>query len=171
MGMSGQIKKSDHANKHLQDLRGTLDWLRARGDLIETTKQVDPDLEVTGLQKLMDGGCPVVFDNVKGKPKHQVLTNLFGDIKVVNAMFGWADDKDRTRKLARALSKPLPPVGDLAIGSAVPAGRHRECRTTSTNISCRSATPRWRRSSPSARASAACPARSSATAPTSATTA
>ena len=95
--------------KHLQDLRSTLAWLKARGNLVETDKEVNPDLEVTGLQKLMDGGCPVVFNNVKGKPNHKVLTNLFGDIKVVNAMFGWADDKERTQKLARALSKPLPP--------------------------------------------------------------
>ena len=94
---------------HLLDLRGTLDWLKARGKLIETDKQVDPDLEVTGLQKLMDGGYPVLFNTVKGKPNHAVLTNLFGDIEVVNAMFGWESDKERTQKLSRALAKPLPP--------------------------------------------------------------
>src|SRR5919198_4637299 len=95
--------------KHLQSLRETLAWLKTRGELIETDKEVNPDLEVTGLQKLMDGGCPVLFNNVTAKPNHKVLTNLFGDINVVNAMFGWASDKERTHKLARALSKPLPP--------------------------------------------------------------
>ena len=64
---------------HLQDLRSTLAWLKDRGELAETDKEVDPDLEVTGLQKLMDGGCPVIFNNVKAKPTHRVLTNLFGD--------------------------------------------------------------------------------------------
>src|SRR5829696_5455931 len=92
------------------DLRGTLEWLKAEGDLIETDKPVDPDLEVTGLQKHMDGGCPVLFNNVKGKPNHRVLTNLFGDIKVINKMFGWTDDADRVKKLAYALSHPLKPV-------------------------------------------------------------
>ena len=92
------------------DLRTTLDWLRAQGDLIETDKTVDPDLEVTGLQKHMDGGCPVMFNNVKGKPNHRVLTNLFGDMKVINKMFGWKDDAERVKKLADALRKPLPPV-------------------------------------------------------------
>ena len=29
---------------HAQDLRSTLDWLREQGDLIETDKEVDPDL-------------------------------------------------------------------------------------------------------------------------------
>jgi gallate decarboxylase subunit C len=94
---------------HLQDLRSTLALLKAHGDLIETDKPVDPDLEVTGLQKLMDGGCPVLFEHVKGKPNHRLLTNLFGDINVVNRMFGWPDDTARTRQLARALSRPLAP--------------------------------------------------------------
>ena len=41
--------------------------------MIETDKEVNPDLEVTGLQKLMDGGCPVLFNNVKGKPEPKGL--------------------------------------------------------------------------------------------------
>jgi 3-polyprenyl-4-hydroxybenzoate decarboxylase len=45
------------AAPHAFDLRNALDWLRTQGDLIETDKEVDPDLEVTGLQKHMDGGC------------------------------------------------------------------------------------------------------------------
>ena len=57
---------------HAFDLRSVLDWLREQGDLIETDKAVDPDLEVTGLQKHMDGGCPILFRNVKGKPNHRV---------------------------------------------------------------------------------------------------
>jgi gallate decarboxylase subunit C len=92
---------------HAQDLRSTLEWLRAQGDLIETDKEVDPDLQVTGLQKHLDGGCPVIFNKVKGKPNHRVLTNLFGDMKVINKMFGWKDDPERVRKLAYALSHPL----------------------------------------------------------------
>jgi len=92
------------------DLRSTLEWLRASGELIETDKEVDPDLQVTGLQKHMDGGCPVLFNNVKGKPNHRVITNLFGDMAIINRMFGWKDDADRVRRLAHALSHPIKPV-------------------------------------------------------------
>src|SRR6516165_2414291 len=92
------------------DLRSTLEWLRASGELIETDKEVDPDLQVTGLQKHMDGGCPVLFNNVKGKPNHRVITNLFGDMAIINRMFGWKDDAERVRKLAYALSHPIKPV-------------------------------------------------------------
>src|SRR5271170_4716678 len=86
------------------DLRSTLEWLRAEGELIETDKEVDPDLQVTGLQKHLDGGCPILFNNVKGKPNHRVVTNLFGDMAVINKMFGWKDDAERVKKLAYALS-------------------------------------------------------------------
>jgi gallate decarboxylase subunit C len=36
---------------HAADLRTAVNWLRGQGDLIETDKTVDPDLEITGLQK------------------------------------------------------------------------------------------------------------------------
>src|SRR5260370_33789239 len=68
------------------------------------------DLEITGLQKHLDGGCPVLFNTVKGKPHHRVVTNLFGDIKVINKMFGWKDDAERVKKLAYALGHPLKSV-------------------------------------------------------------
>ena len=97
-------------NANVIDLRKTLEWLKSQGDLIETDKPVDPDLEVTGLQKHMDGGCPVLFNNVKGKPNHRVITNLFGDMNVINKMFGWKNDIERTRKIAQAFRKPLKPV-------------------------------------------------------------
>src|SRR3954467_9865242 len=106
--------KKDHVKTadthHARDLRTALAWLKSQGDLIETDKTVDPDLQVTGLQKHMDGGCPVMFNNVKDKPNHRVITNLFGDMNVINKMFGWKNDAERVRKLAQALRKPLKPV-------------------------------------------------------------
>ena len=61
------------------DLRETLEWLKAQGDLLETDKPVNPDLEITGLQKHLDGACPMLFNKVKGKPNLRAVTNLFGD--------------------------------------------------------------------------------------------
>ena len=140
---------------HAQDLRTALDWLREQGDLIETDKAVDPDLEVTGLQKHMDGGCPVLFNNVKGKPNHRVLTNLFGDIKVINKMFGWKDDAERVRKLAYALSHPLKPVEIPQDAGALPGAHDRAVRRTSMSTWWRSVTPPTSPSSRWAPASAA----------------
>jgi len=78
--------------------------------LIETSKEVNPDLEITGLQKHFDGSLPILFNNVKGKPHARAVTNLFGDIRVIEKMFGWADSKARTTGIARAINRPLAPV-------------------------------------------------------------
>src|ERR671931_1235503 len=121
--MQKAVRKQEAVETHpARDLRTALEWLRSQGDLIETDKEVDPDLEVTGLQKHMDGGCPVLFHNVKGKPNHQVLTNLFGDINVINKMFGWKSDAERVKKLAYALSHPLKP--EIIEQSEAPAQEH-----------------------------------------------
>ena len=92
----------------IRDLRNAIEWLKKSGDLIETDKEVDPDLEITGIQKQLDGGCPILFNNVKNKPHHRYITNLFGDMNVINKMFGWKDHADRTRKLAYAITHPIP---------------------------------------------------------------
>ncbi|MCH8054967.1 MAG: UbiD family decarboxylase, partial [Deltaproteobacteria bacterium] len=109
--MSKAVPKTAGAPAKLfADLRYTLEWLKAEGDLVETDKEINPDLEITAIQKQLDGGCPILFNNVKGKPNHRVVTNLFGDMNIINKMFGWKDDKERTKKLAYALSHPTPHV-------------------------------------------------------------
>ena len=102
--------KAAPTTNHAHDLRTALAWLKSQGDLIETKKEVDPDLEVTGLQKHMDGGCPVMFHNVKGKPNHRGIPNRFGDMTVSNMMVGWKCEAERVRKHAEAMRKPLKSV-------------------------------------------------------------
>src|SRR5271169_990120 len=120
--MQEVIRKDKQAAATALDLRSALELFRAQGDLIETDKPVDPDLEVTGLQKHLDGGCPALFNNVKGKPNHRVITNLFGDMNVINKMFGWKNDIERTRKIAQAFRKPLKPV--IISQDAAPVQEH-----------------------------------------------
>ena len=52
----------------------------------------------------------MLFNNVKGKPHARAITNLFGDIRVVEKMFGWKDSLERVKKVARAIDHPLKPV-------------------------------------------------------------
>ena len=94
----------------VHDLRGTLEFLEAEGDLVITDKEVDPDLEIISLQKRFDGGCPILFNNVKGKPNNRVVTNLLSDQNIINKLFGWPDNVTRTRMTADALRNPIPPV-------------------------------------------------------------
>src|SRR5713101_9162276 len=79
--------------------RRALEFLEAEGDVLTTDAEVDPDLEITGLQKHLDGGPVLMFNRVKGKPHARAVTNLFADINVVNKMFGYTSSQERTRKI------------------------------------------------------------------------
>src|SRR5260370_32080026 len=94
----------------LTSLPASVDWLRDQGLLLETDVEVNPDLELTGIQKGLDGSYPIVFNTVKGYPHVRALTNLFANYGIMERMFGWENATDRTRKLAHALTHPIKPV-------------------------------------------------------------
>src|SRR5919197_2007529 len=98
------------AKKDITSLRSALEWLDAQGDLLKTDVEVDPDLEITGLQKHLDGGPVLLFNKVKGKPHARAITNLFSDLDVVHKMFGFEGPMDGIRKVAHAMNHPLKPV-------------------------------------------------------------
>ena len=62
--MAKAEKKLGAPAEQIQDLRNALEWLKAEGDLIETDKEVDPDLEIIAIQKNLAGGCPILFNNI-----------------------------------------------------------------------------------------------------------
>ncbi len=141
-------------NNDITTLRRTLEWLKTQGDVIETDKEVDPDLEITGLQKHLDGGPVMLFNNVKGMPHARAITNLFSDINVVDKMFGYPDPVSRTRKIARAIDNPIKPrevprdeapcqeeviTDDLDVNKYITAIRHTKLEpelTIGSGISC-----------------------------------
>src|SRR5213594_4747392 len=92
----------------IRSLPATVEWLRREGLLMETDVEVSGDLELTGVQKHFDGSYPILFNNVKGYPHARAITNLFANMDIVDRFFGWKDGKDRTRKLAHALTHPIP---------------------------------------------------------------
>src|SRR5437868_11367323 len=84
--------------KDITSLRAALEWLDSQGDLLKTDVEVDPDLEITGLQKHLDGGPVLLFNHVKGKPHARAITNLFSDLNVIDRMFGFDGPTDRTNR-------------------------------------------------------------------------
>src|SRR5437762_2990117 len=96
--------------KDVTSLRSALEWLDTQGDVIKTEVEVDPDLEITGVQKHLDGGPVVLFNKVKGKPHVRAITNLLADMNVVDKLFGYKTPQERTRKIANAMTHPLKPV-------------------------------------------------------------
>src|ERR687885_211563 len=140
--------------KEITSLRSALEWLDAEGDLLKTDVEVDPDLEITGLQKHLDGGPVLLFNRVKGKPHARAITNLFSDINVIDRMFGFDGPTDRTKKIAHAMTRPRTPVevpqseapcqeevitDDLDVNKYITAIRHTALETELTigsGISC-----------------------------------
>src|SRR5437899_12401355 len=110
MSKTTLAEQKAEVKKDILSLRSALEWLDAQGDVLKTDVEVDPDLEVTGLQKHLDGGPVLLFNKVKGKPHARVITNLFGDMAVVDKMFGFTSPMDRTRRIAKAMNSPLKPV-------------------------------------------------------------
>src|SRR5947208_16980856 len=114
------VKTPGHAargERDISSLRSTLDWLRSTNQLLETDVPVNPDLEITGIQKTLDGSLPILFNNVTGYPHARAVTNLFAKTDVMNQMFGWTDDKERTARLAHALPHPMP-IEEVSQGHA-----------------------------------------------------
>src|SRR5215472_14480851 len=93
----------------LRSLGASLDWMRREGLLLETDVEVNPDLEITGVQKHLDGTIPILFHHVRGYPHLAAVTNLFTNIEILDRMFGYESPQARTRKLAHALTHPVVP--------------------------------------------------------------
>ena len=76
-------------DRDITSLRATLAWLQTQGDVLATDIEADPDLEITGLQKHLDGGPVILFNNVKGRPDVRAVTNLLADFAVIDKLFGF----------------------------------------------------------------------------------
>jgi 4-hydroxy-3-polyprenylbenzoate decarboxylase len=95
--------------RNISSLRNTIKWLISEGDVVPTDKVVNPDLEITALQKKLDGGLGLLFKKVKGYDHVQAVTNMYANRNIINKIFGWKDEKDRTIQLSKALVNPIPP--------------------------------------------------------------
>ncbi|MDP2269052.1 MAG: UbiD family decarboxylase, partial [Deltaproteobacteria bacterium] len=92
-----------------KSLRSMLEALKKEGLILETDKEVDPNQELTGLQKQLDGGPPMLFNNVKGYPNARLATNVMGSDKIIAKMFGCKDRKELKFRIHDSILQPLPP--------------------------------------------------------------
>src|SRR5438067_13126246 len=110
-GASGGARKGRNLRSPLStdltSLATTVDWLRDQGLLLETDVEVNPDLELTGIQKGLDGSYPIVFNTVRGYSHVRALTNLFANYGIIERLLGWENSQERTRKLAYALTQSI----------------------------------------------------------------
>ena len=82
---------------------------RRKGKLLETDAEINPELEMTGIQKLLDGGLPILFNKVKGYPNGRLFTNLFADGNLVADLFDAGNERTFKLRILEAIRHPLPP--------------------------------------------------------------
>jgi len=92
-----------------RSLRAMLEALKKDGLVLETDREINPKLEMTAIQKLLDGGPPIVFNKVKGYPNARLATNVMGSDKIIARMFGAKDRKELKFKIHDSILQPIPP--------------------------------------------------------------
>jgi len=97
------------AAEAVRSLRAMLEALKKEGLVLETDREINPKLEMTAIQKRLDGGPPIVFNKVKGYPNARLATNVMGSDKIIARMFGAKDRKELKFKIHESILQPLPP--------------------------------------------------------------
>jgi len=95
--------------EELKSLRSTLEALKKDGLVLETDREVNPKLEMTAIQKLLDGSPPIIFNKVKGYANARLATNVMGSDKIIAKMFGAKDRKELKFKIHDSILQPIPP--------------------------------------------------------------
>ncbi len=95
--------------KDVTSVRGALEYLDSKGEVLHITKEVDPILEIAGIQKSLDGGPAVLFENIKGYPNFHNVGSILSRRERIADLYD-EDDPIRLKfRFRDALKKPLPP--------------------------------------------------------------
>ena len=97
------------ARKDITTVRGLVEFLKSENEILITAEEVDPILEVAGIQKAFEDGPAVLFENVKGYPDHRILINVFARKACLAKIFGVSDPTKFKFKALDAIRNPVPP--------------------------------------------------------------
>ena len=81
------------SQRDITSLRGTLQLLREQNQLLTVEDEADPLLEIAGIQKTLEGGPPLLFENIKGYPGTRNVGNIFANAGTVAKILDVADLK------------------------------------------------------------------------------
>jgi 4-hydroxy-3-polyprenylbenzoate decarboxylase len=95
--------------KDITSMRGTIEFLRGEGDLLVIDKEVDPILEISGIEKALEGGLPLLFENIKGYPGVRDVGNLLATEETAAKIFDVTEPRQVKFRCHQAIRKPIPP--------------------------------------------------------------
>ncbi|MBI2934846.1 MAG: UbiD family decarboxylase [Chloroflexi bacterium] len=96
-------------NPQLESLRSAIPFLKILGELMVVTQEVDPIYEIAGIQKALDGGPALLFENIRGYPHVRDAGNIFSQKPRVATLFGARDIREFKLLCRQAITDPLPP--------------------------------------------------------------
>jgi len=97
------------SKKDVTSIRGTLEYLESKGQVIRVKQEVDPEYEIAGIQKALEGGPVLFFENIKGYPDINDIGNVFSKRENIADLYDIDDTKKIKFRFLDALKKPLPP--------------------------------------------------------------
>lgn len=92
-----------------RSLREAIDFLSARGELVQVKGEVDTVYEISAIEKKLDSGPAFLFENIKGYPGIRDVGNLFARMENTAALLGLDDHRKLKFKCRQAIKSPLPP--------------------------------------------------------------
>jgi UbiD family decarboxylase len=96
--------------KDITSIRNTLEYLKEQKQLLTVGGEVDPICEVSGIQKTLEDGPAILFENVKGYPGGvRILGNVFSRMENVAALFGVSDPRQLKFKFLELIKNPVRP--------------------------------------------------------------
>ncbi|MDP2644766.1 MAG: UbiD family decarboxylase [Desulfobacterales bacterium] len=123
----------------VKSFRNAVRFLKTRGEVLVVGKEVDPIYEVAGIQKALDGGPCLLFENIKGYGNVRNVGNLFGKKSNAASLFGFDSSREFKLSCRKAINHPVPPrmvgkavcqevviTGDLDVMSILPVLKHTE---------------------------------------------
>lgn len=96
--------------RNITSIRSTLEFLQEEKELLRVTGEVDPIYEISGIQKSLEEGPALLFENIKGYPGVRNLGNLFSRLDRAAKLFGVAEPRKLKFRCRDAIKNPIPPA-------------------------------------------------------------
>ncbi len=95
--------------KDISSLRDALEFCKERNELLITTNEVDPIYEIVAIQKALDGGPALLFENIKGYPNVRYVADVYSSEERIAAMLGESEHKNLKLKCVDGMKNGIPP--------------------------------------------------------------
>lgn len=93
----------------IKNLRNAIRFLKAQGEAMVVRDEVDPIYEIAGIQKTLDGGPCLLFENIKGYGGVRDVGNLFSRKSLAASLFGFDNPREFKLLWREAINHPVAP--------------------------------------------------------------